>query len=112
MEDPSPEEVIIKKVTRMAHGWRFEVVLSDNDTSTKHTVMLDDDFWEKWQDLFEEPTILVKRSFEFLLEHESKQAILATFDLSVIREYFPQYDERLREGLKVKKHYPVDIHDL
>jgi hypothetical protein len=35
---------------------------------------------------------LVARSFEFLLEREPPNAILRTFDLSVIQRYFPEYD--------------------
>jgi hypothetical protein len=35
---------------------------------------------------------LVARSFAFLLEREPPNAILGTFDLSVIQRYFPEYD--------------------
>jgi hypothetical protein len=39
---------------------------------------------------------LVTRSFEFLLEREPANAILASFDLSVIQRYFPEYDSAFR----------------
>ena len=35
---------------------------------------------------------LVRDSFGFLLERESKQSILREFDLSLIKRYFPDYD--------------------
>jgi len=38
---------------------------------------------------------LVRRSFEFLLQRESKESILREFDLSVIQRYFPEYDEAM-----------------
>jgi hypothetical protein len=35
---------------------------------------------------------LVRDSFGFLLERESKASILKEFDLAVIKRYFPNYD--------------------
>jgi hypothetical protein len=35
---------------------------------------------------------LVRDSFEFLLQRESKESILAQFELAVIKRYFPDYD--------------------
>jgi len=43
-----------------------------------------------------EPTDLVRRSFEFLLRHEPPESILASFDLTVISRYFPDYEEVIR----------------
>ena len=34
---------------------------------------------------------LLLASFEFLLEHESKESILRRFELPVIERYFPEY---------------------
>jgi len=39
---------------------------------------------------------LVSRSFDFLLERESPSSILATFELSVITRYFPEYDHAFK----------------
>ena len=41
------------------------------------------------------PEELVRRSFEFLLQRESKESILREFELSVIQRYFPEYDEAM-----------------
>ena len=43
------------------------------------------------------PEELVRRSFEFLLQRESKESILREFDLSVIQRYFPEYDQTMTE---------------
>jgi hypothetical protein len=42
---------------------------------------------------------LVRRSFEFLLEREPKEAILRRFDLPVIGRYFADYERELRSRL-------------
>jgi len=45
------------------------------------------------------PEQLVKASFEFLLERESKESILRRFELSEIERYFPDYPEKVRNLL-------------
>lgn len=42
---------------------------------------------------------LVKRSFEFLLEREAQESILAEFDLSVIGRYFREYEDEMKRRL-------------
>lgn len=39
---------------------------------------------------------LLRRSFEFLLAREPKEAILKEFDLRDIDRYFPEYREKMR----------------
>ena len=39
---------------------------------------------------------LIKKSFEFLLERESKESILSSFDLPVISRYFPEYERVIK----------------
>jgi hypothetical protein len=43
------------------------------------------------------PENLVRRSFEFLLEREPRQSILASFDLPLIGRYFPDYEATMIE---------------
>jgi hypothetical protein len=45
-----------------------------------------------------EPTELVKASFAFLLERESPEMILPTFDLAEIGRYFPEYEGEIRRA--------------
>lgn len=42
---------------------------------------------------------LVRESFRFLLERESKESILSSFELPVIARYFPAYPEEIRGRL-------------
>jgi hypothetical protein len=43
-----------------------------------------------------DPTRLVRESFAFLLERESPQMILRSFDLGEIARYFPSYEIDIR----------------
>jgi len=45
------------------------------------------------------PEELIRRSFEFLLERESKESILEHFDLIVISRYFPQYEREIKKRI-------------
>ena len=38
----------------------------------------------------------VRETFAFLLEREPKESILRTFDLDVVRRYFPEYEGDIR----------------
>jgi len=43
--------------------------------------------------------VLIEKSFEFLLEREPNTSILRSFDLSVIRSYFPEYERTIKSLL-------------
>lgn len=70
-------------------GGRFRVTV---DSATTHEVEVTAGFIEKvgWKGTPEE---LLRRSFEFLLEREPKESILAKFELPDIARYFPDYEE-------------------
>ncbi len=38
----------------------------------------------------------LRRCFEFLLERESKESILGSFDVTVIGRYFPEFEQAIR----------------
>jgi hypothetical protein len=42
----------------------------------------------------------VRAAFEFLLEREPKEAIMARFDVTVIGRYFPEFDEEIGRYLR------------
>ena len=44
----------------------------------------------------ESPESFVRRSFEFLLAREPKEAILSSFDVTVIGRYFPEFERAIR----------------
>ena len=42
--------------------------------------------------------VLIKKSFEFLLEREPNTSILSSFDLTVINQYFPEYERIIQNA--------------
>ena len=77
-------------------GWVCEVDVDDDGSKTHHVVTVTQEDLERWGTGVDREAVedLVKRSFDFLLEREPATSILRTFDLSVIRHYFPEYDQR------------------
>ena len=70
----------------------FEVTVSEDASSTTHTVTLSDEYHRRLTGGEGSKTDLVRRSFEFLLQREGKESILRRFDLPVISRYFPEYE--------------------
>jgi hypothetical protein len=65
-------------------------------TTTQHTVSLDDDYYQR---LTGEPISkeeLIEKSFRFLLARESNRSILSSFNLKVISNYFPEFEDEIK----------------
>lgn len=78
--------------------WLCDVAVDHAGQRTRHTVTVTRADLERWGDGIKRENVesLVARSFDFLLEREPPKAILATFDLSTIQRYFPEYDGAFR----------------
>ena len=86
--------------TIAADGWKFNVTISEGDSKTEHEVHLSTDAYHSIAAGKETtPEELVRKSFEFLLEREPKESILEEFDLPLIRKYFPEYEEEIKNRL-------------
>lgn len=86
------------EVEQVGEGeFRVRVIEGKNETS--HRVTLKPEDYERLAKGKAEPAELVRRSFEFLLENEPKESILARFDLSVIGRYFPQFEREMKRRL-------------
>ena len=74
----------------------YEVSVRDRGSSTFHEVTVSA---REQSDLAPRvaPELLVFSSFEFLLEREPKESILARFPISVIATYFPEYPGGISE---------------
>jgi hypothetical protein len=74
--------------------WLCDVTVDQSGRRTRHAVAVRRADLERWADgtAREDVEGLVAKSFDFLLEREPPSAILATFELSVIQRYFPEYD--------------------
>lgn len=76
----------------------FEVKIQGSSATT-HIVSVKPDYVEKLVGNKVPTEVLIKKSFEFLLERESNTSILRSFDLSVIARYFPEYEHNITKIL-------------
>jgi hypothetical protein len=77
-------------------GWRCTVRVTDGRGTTEHVIRVRRADVDRLAPGASDPTDLVRRSFEFLLEREPKESILRAFDLPVIGRYFPEYESAIR----------------
>ena len=71
----------------------FRVVVIDNGSASTYTVTVNKDDYQHLTAGKITDEELVRRSFEFLLERESKESILSNFNLMEIARYFPQFEK-------------------
>ena len=75
---------------------RFHVRVTDEDGSaTEHDVTSSSAELDRLASGYPSPEAFVHACFEFLLERERKESILATFDISQIATYFPEFDRAI-----------------
>ena len=73
----------------------FMVTIEEKSNSSEHAVTLDQSYYQFLTDGKITKEELIKKSFEFLLEREPKESILSKFNLSVIKSYFPEYEQKV-----------------
>ncbi len=93
------EDINIEEKEQRKNGWLFFVIVGDSENKTEHWVDLEEEYWRILTESRHTPRELVKRSFEFLLEKEPKESILSQFDLRVIEDYFPGYEEIMKKRM-------------
>ena len=71
----------------------FTVKLEEKE----YSVSLDDKYWQELTGGKTSKEELIKNSFDFLLERESKESILSQFDLRIISRYFPEYEQEIKK---------------
>ena len=73
----------------------YNVSVKESSSSTTHTVTMSHaDYKRLSQNKWSEEAF-IKKSFEFLLEREPKESILSKFNITVISEYFPEFEEAI-----------------
>ncbi len=87
------------QVEKLSDG-EFRVTVEDGGSRSTHQVTLTADYYQKLARGAVAPEELIRRSFEFLLEHEPKESILGSFDLPVIARYFPDYEREIARRLR------------
>jgi hypothetical protein len=77
----------------------FRVRIIEDGSETSHQVTLNPKDCERLAGGPGGAEQLIRKSFQFLLQREPKESILARFDLAVIGRYFPEYEREIRERL-------------
>jgi len=76
---------------------QFLVTIEERGSTTGHEVTLGDAYYQNLTDGKITREEFIKKSFEFLLEREPKESILSEFNLRVIKNYFPEFEEELKK---------------
>lgn len=87
------------EVERTGEG-EFRVRVSEGGSETIHRVTLRPEDYLRLTAGKIDPSDLIRRSFEFLLEREPKESILPRFDLMAIARYYPDYEAEIERTLK------------
>ena len=75
----------------------FNVTVEDR-TRTVHEVTVSRSYYRQLTGERVSCEALIKKSFEFLLEREPNTSILSSFDLTVINQYFPEYERFIQKS--------------
>lgn len=90
-------KIQVDKQSEDEEKFAFSVVVQEGSGESNHTVTLDKNYHQKLTGGSNSPKNLIKRSFKFLLERESKEMILSEFNLKVIRDYFSNYEDKISQ---------------
>jgi hypothetical protein len=74
----------------------FQVRVSEGATETSHRVTAKPEYVQRFSGGKVEHREIIRRAFEFLLEREPKESILARFDLKDIQRYFPDFEKEFQ----------------
>jgi hypothetical protein len=87
--------------TQAPDGWRCTVTVRDDRGSSSHDVTVSTDDATAFAAATDASDVerLLYETFDFLLEREPKESILGSFDLSVVSQYFPDYEHEIRSRL-------------
>ena len=87
------EHIDIEEKEKNADGWVFVVKIGGGEKQTMHEVTLPKNYYDVITGSSVMPEELIRNSFIFLLERESKESILGRFYLHEIQKYFPEYED-------------------
>ena len=84
-----------------AVGWQCTVTVGDGRGTSRHEVTVSTADADALAAAHDRTGVerLIEETFDFLLERESKESILAAFDIDVVGRYFPEYEHEIRSRL-------------
>jgi len=83
------------KALEGVEGHAFQDVVREGREETRHRVTVSEEDLRRFEGGKVGPAALLKESFRFLLEREPKEAIMGSFEISVIACYFPEYPREI-----------------
>ena len=89
----------VERLAESSDGWRFLVRVAEGASQTQHEVTVTQADYERLTAQAVSPGDLMRRTFEFLLAREPKEAILRRFEFTVVSQYFPDFETELKRGL-------------
>ena len=95
------EKINILKSEQSGDEWKFTVMVGDDDNAVKHEVTTEDEYYANLTGRVVSPEELVIKTFEYLLEQGTKESIMGSFDLSVVRDYYFNYEIEIKKRLGV-----------
>jgi len=78
----------------------FTVTITEGGSQTSHQVTTSKASLERLSQGKCSAPACVEAAFTFLLEREPKEAILGSFDITVISRYFPEFEHKIGDYLK------------
>lgn len=93
MRSANRKFVIEVRQTGHADPLAFEVAVREAGSESRHHVTLSRADYERLTSGRCPPERCIEAALRFLLDREPKESILSRFDVSVIRRYFPKFDD-------------------
>jgi hypothetical protein len=78
----------------------FDIEIREPDGTTRHRVIKEDAYYERLTKKVFSESRFIEATFQFLLDREPREAILESFDVSIISRYFPEFERRISDYLK------------
>jgi hypothetical protein len=83
------------KQTVTGDPMEFAVEVREGGSQTRHRVTMSAATLAKLAGGKADPESFVRAAFAFLLDREPKESILGSFDVAVIRRYFPEFEREI-----------------
>jgi hypothetical protein len=95
-------ENVVIEVTRTGEGdpLEFEVIVREGGGESRHHVTMTSDACQRLASGACAPERCIEAAFRFLLDREPKEAILPSFEVTLISHYYPEFEHELRRYLQ------------
>ncbi len=85
--------------TQSSAPYIFDVTVEDDAGRTRHQVTMDQAMYQRLTGGRIPPARCIEETFAFLLERETKEALLPNFDLIFVSAFFPEFISEFKNRL-------------